>query len=318
MLDFLVRRYANFFHFVSHLAEIPLHPYRQAWLEETGCLTKTEEDFLFEFTQLMKRYPIDTKPPEKGYEHFLQKPFTLFDDECVWEEVQKWVDHPSDFETIKQIFAILEPRFERVWQNDQPLLESWKNELHQFIPLDVHVSIAKVLHSFHQSVSTGEKLEVYLLFSLESRLGGSGEIGVDRITLHCSRVPRNTWGYGHVLWTLYHEWTHTFQWDYLLGLILDFVREVDETDFSQSKAAQETGGLIGFFIEALARIVASYIIRQYYPQVVGNSPGSQLNKPQEVALDHLVAEYINGKKPVDMDFLREFWSISYAVNYDVL
>lgn len=317
-LDFLVRRYANLFHFVSHLAETPSHPYRRLWLQETGHLTEAEEEALSGFTQLMKRYPIDAKPSENGHDRFLQKPFTLFDDEYVWEEVQKWVDTPSDFELTKRIFASLELRFERVWKNDQPLLENWKKELRQLIPLDIHARIAEDLHLFHQSLSTGERLKVYLLFSLENRLGGSAEVGVDRITLHCSRVPQNAWGHDTVLWTLYHEWTHTFQWDHSLGLILDFVKEVDKIGFNQSKAARETGGLIGFFVEALARVVGSYVLRQYYHQIAINSPGGQTTRPQEIALSHLVGEYIGDKKPVDVKFLKKFWEISRDADYDVL
>jgi len=125
----------------------------------------------------------------------------------------------------------------------------------------------------HQSTSTGMLLEVYLLFSLETQFGGSAEVGADCITLHCSRAPKNALGYGHVLWPLYHEWAHTFQWDYLLGLILDFVQEIDE------QAAQETGGSIGFFIEALARLVGSYLFRKYYPEIAKNAPGGEPTKP---------------------------------------
>ncbi len=227
-LNFLVRHHANFFHFVQHLAETPPHPYRQAWLQETGCLTEAEKTALSDFTQLIKHYPIDTKPPEKGHERFLQKPFTLFNYQRVWEEVRKWVDTPGDFELTRRIFTALEPRFEKVWQKDKLLLEGWKNELHQLIHLDVHARIAEDLHLFHQSILTGKRLEVYLLFSLETQFGGSAEVGADCITLHCSRAPKNALGHGHILWTLYHEWTHTFQWDYLLGLILNFVKEIDE------------------------------------------------------------------------------------------
>jgi len=272
-LNFLVRRHANFFHFVNHLAETPPHPYRQVWLQETGYLTKAEGIALSDFTHLMRRYPIDTKPPEKGHERFLQKPFTLFNYQRVWEEVRKWVDTPGDFELTKRIFMVLETRFEKIWQKDKLLLEGWKNELHQLIPLDVHARIAEDLRLFHQSTSTGMRLEVYLLFSLETQFGGSAEVGADCITLHCSRAPKNALGYGHVLWPLYHEWAHTFQWDYLLGLILDFVQEIDE------QAAQETGGSIGFFIEALARLVGSYLFRKYYPEIAKNAPGGEPTKP---------------------------------------
>jgi len=312
-LNFLVRRYANFFHFVNHLAETPQNPYRQAWLQETGDLTKAEEIALSNFTQLVKRYPIDTKPPEKGHERFLQKPFALFGDKQIWEKIRKWVDTPGDFELTRRIFTALEPRFEKIWKTDKPLLEYWKTTLPQLIPLDIHRRISEDLHLFHRSTSTGERLEVYLLLSLETQFGGSAEIGADCITLHCSRAPQNAWGYGHVLWTLYHEWTHTFQWDYLLGLILDFVKEIDE------KAAQETGGSIGFFIEMLARLVGSYLFRKYYPEIAKNGPGGgEPIKPQEITLSHLVGEYIENKKPVDMQFLKEFWLVSCDANYDVL
>jgi hypothetical protein len=318
-LNFPVRRHANFFHFIQHLAETPPHPYRQVWLQETGDLTKVEETALSDFTHLMKRYPIDAKPPEKGNERFLQKPFTLFDDEQVWEEVRKWVDTPGDFELTKQIFAALEYRFEKIWEKDKPLLESWKTTLRQLIPLDIHARIAEDLHLFHCSTSTGERLDVYLLFSLKSQFGGSAEVGADCITLQCSRAPKNAWGYGHVLWTLYHEWTHTFQWDYLLGLILDFVKEIDETDFNRSKAVREMGGSIGFFIEALARLVGSYLFKKHYSQIAKNGPGgSEPTEPQEIILSHLLGEYIEDKKPVDIQFLKEFWRVSCDANYDVL
>ncbi|MBI1929755.1 hypothetical protein HYR99_36585 [Candidatus Poribacteria bacterium] len=317
-LGFPVRHYANFFHFVSHLAETPPHPYRQVWLQETGVLTQAEEAALSDFNRLMKQYPIDSKPPEKGHERFLQKPFTHFEDEQVWEEVRKWVDTASDFEGIKRIFATLEPRFEEIWKKEQPLLEGWKKELRQLIPLDVHARIAEDLHVFHQSISTGEQLDVYLLFSLEYRFGGSAEVGADSITLQCSRAPRDAWGHNLVLWTLYHEWTHNFQWEYLLGLILDFVKEIDEADFSRSEAAQETGGLIGFFIEGLARLVGSDVYRRHYPSIAKSSSNSQLDKPQKILLNHLIGEYLKSKKPVDVKFLKEFWRISRDANYDVL
>jgi ubiquinone/menaquinone biosynthesis C-methylase UbiE/predicted RNA-binding Zn-ribbon protein involved in translation (DUF1610 family) len=132
-ISFPVRRYANFFHFVHHLAATPPHPYRQMWLQETGYLTTVEEIALSDFTQLMKRYPIDVKPPEKGHERFLQKPFTLFDDGSVWEEVQKWVDDSADYELIKRIFIVLENRFEKIWKREQPLLADWREELCQLI-----------------------------------------------------------------------------------------------------------------------------------------------------------------------------------------
>lgn len=312
-LDFFVRRHANFFHFVSHLAHTPSHPYRIAWLKETGSLNEAEEKALKDFTQLMKRYPFDEIPPER----YLQKPFTWFEKEHVWEEVWKWVDTPSDFEQIKQIFATLEPRFEKIWKSDQPLLVGWEKELRRLIPLDVHARVAQDLHMFHQSVTTGENLDVYLLFSLSSQQGGSAVVGTDRITVQCSKAPKNDWGHDRVLWTLYHEWTHNFQWDYLYPLIKDFAKEIDATEFNQSKAARESEDLIGFFIEVLARWIGSYIYRRHYPQIQ-DSFGIQPSQPQQLALRNLVVKYIEGKKPVDVKFLSEFWQISRDANYDVL
>jgi hypothetical protein len=77
------------------------------------------------------------------------------------------------------------------------------------------------------------------------------------------------------------------------------------------------GGSIGFFIEMLARLVSSYLFRKYYPEIAKNGPGgSEPTEPQEIKLSHLVGDYIEDKKPVDIQFLKEFWRISRDADYD--
>jgi len=315
-VQFLVQRYANLFHFVSHLAEMPVHPYRDAWIHDTGPLTANEEAALSDFRDLIKRYPIDPKPPE-GSGRFLQRPFTLYGDVDVWETVRQWVDDEKDCALAQRIFSIFEPRFKGLWKREEPLLKAWKDALPNLICRIGHARIARDLASFHRAVSSiGESLRVYLVMSLEFRLGGSSEVGPDAVIVHCSRVPHTKWGNAHVLWTLYHEWTHTFQWDYLLPMILDFAGEEHNAEAEGAKPVLEQGGLIGYLFEAYARLVGSYLFRREYPELAGSSPAKFL-RVQDKALFDLVRGYVEEHRPVDQSFMLEFWRIARGVSFEV-
>ena len=317
-IDCHAHRLANLYHFINHLAESPTHPYRRAWEDETGALTPAEQGHLDQFRAVHGPYGIDDKPPVPDEERFLQKPFTWpAEEEDAWIAVRDWVDSHAHFADVAQVFDAFRPRFERVWRDDAPRLADWSATLPRLVQRDSHAAIAAALAALHLSEQTASRLDVYLLLSTADRSGGSAELGADAVTVHCSRIAQDAAGRDRVLWTLYHKWTHTFQWGPMLDRVLEFAPTVDDSDFMRSRAACAMPGVVGFTIEVLARVVGSYCYRRWYPHLAVHARSNLASRPQDRALWTLVDEYVHRQRAIDEEFLARFWVICAAAGYEV-
>ena len=317
-IDCHAHRLANFYHFISHLAESPTHPYRRAWADGTGDITPAERRHLGRFRAVHDSYGIDDKPPVPGEERFLQKPFTWpAEEEDGWLAIRDWVDSDAHFAELAQVFGAFRSRFERVWRDDAPRLADWSAMLPRLVQRDSHAAIAAALARLHLSEPTASRLDVYLLLSTADRSGGSAELGADAVTVHCSRIAQDADGRDRVVWTLYHEWTHTFQWGPMLDRVLGFATTVEDSDFMRSRAARAMPGVVGFIIEVLARVVGSDCYRRWYPRLAVHARSDLASRPQDRALWTLVDEYVRKGRAIDQEFLTRFWAIGAAAGYEV-
>lgn len=200
-IQFKISQTANFWHFVSNLVgwhdSVRLY-YRDYWLEQTGPLTKAEDECLKELEDFFRKYTYG--------ENYWGKVLLLVG-ENVWEKVgQKFT--ADETALLKKVFNVFSSRFKKIWDIDRDLLELWKTRLEKTSSRFAKKDIVRDLNAFFNSGPSLEKATVLLLLC-DKRInpaGGGANLGKGYLTLEVSRADvdavRPAW---LIFW---HEITH--------------------------------------------------------------------------------------------------------------
>ncbi|MGE5579056.1 MAG: hypothetical protein ACM3WU_03340 [Bacillota bacterium] len=171
------RRHACQFFFVNnmsgwHFACFP--HYNEAWIQETGPLTKEETEALEAFADIAREY---------GYgPDWLGRPFVAApSEEQALTDTEQLIG-AAYAETLKDVLEVMEPRFARIWAADEPRLIALSHRIEA--PLQSEgmaraVAVAERLYGTQLS-----DLEVLLVLSRGRRsISGGANEGPGRIIL---------------------------------------------------------------------------------------------------------------------------------------
>lgn len=205
--NFIISRWANFYFFVQNLSEWHFSNrkgYNIFWRKRLGVFSQEEENAIKEFKKIRTKYP-DTKS-------FFEKSFFLLEDE--------------PFKKLKEnIFSLLQNKFEVLYRRELDLLEKWKKKLDKVANNKGDINtILDFLNILYKTAINQKKIDVYLLFSTPTGLGGGANIDDQSISLEISNYPiqkiRDPLG---IIW---HEIIHlVFQGKYFHPLLRKFFKD---------------------------------------------------------------------------------------------
>lgn len=195
-----INRTANLFHFVSNLTDWHFSmrkSYREEWMNETGPLGNSEEQALKELVILFKKYNFG--------ENYWGKVFLNTPDQKVWQIAKKtfW----GDADKFKKLIHIIDPRFEKIWQKDEPKLNYWRDELkntEKYLPSAKIVDDLNVL--FGSQVNEDATININLLLSSSFGCGGGASTSNRSIEIELSRMPLNR--FKNIWSIIWHELIH--------------------------------------------------------------------------------------------------------------
>ncbi|MGB9847647.1 MAG: hypothetical protein ACPLKV_00260 [Minisyncoccia bacterium] len=206
--NFRISKLANFYFFVSNLCEWHFScrkDYNTLWLKQTGQLKPNEFEILQKFKTICQKYGFTSSDFNKT--KYLGKYFYLYPEKQCFKKLQANVEK-NEFELIKQVFQIFEPRFNKIWlKNKNPrsitLLKNelqknnWKNLLK-----DVELIFGK----------SNQKINIIVIFSPLKGEGvtaaGSAILDFKNIILELPQLKNNSWEMDYSIGVFAHELAH--------------------------------------------------------------------------------------------------------------
>lgn len=214
--EFKISKLANQFFFISNLSEwhFSCRPsYNKKWLKITGPLSKAEKNALAEFKKIITKYGF-TRKREKDKSKYLGQIFFLYSKKESWEKLGKFVKK-TEFKKIKEIFKILQPRFNKIW-NDRfekiliVQVKYLKNYLNNPKNNRLFDDLKKIL-------GNEKSPQEFTVIAIASPLKGDGitaaggaNIGDKHITLEIPILKNNSWEFEYSIGILAHEIGHIF------------------------------------------------------------------------------------------------------------
>ena len=285
----IVSKSANFYFFIQNLSEWHFSnrkDYNVLWREELGQFSPEEEVAIKRLKDVHLRYPFGKL--------YLGRYFFL--DENPWVALEQEISQ-EDFNELRNIFSLLENKFNLFWEKELPLLLEWYKELTSKIndasltePL---VNLLKIIFSTPPSESD---IRISLLPSSPIHTGGGANIDKKNISLEISRYPLEE--ANHAMSLIWHETIHLcFQKQYFLPLV--------EAQFPNDRQKSD--------------LVNEVAIRSLFPRgILGirlfkNKPGNRLmnmTDPQQTTeILNLTKEYIDNKKIFDSEYIKRMTEI---------
>jgi hypothetical protein len=150
---------ANLFHFISNLTNwhFSVRPsYKKYWIEKTGELTDLDREWLAKAENLFKKYTYGDK--------FWGTVFLRRPEEDVWQVAENTFGQ-TDTKRFKEIADYFTPRFEKIWNEEESLLNEWitllKESKDKYLKDDL-VSDLNTLFSTKPDLSNGVKVVVLM------------------------------------------------------------------------------------------------------------------------------------------------------------
>lgn len=290
-------------------------------------MSDKEKQALKRLAKLLIKYHFSSGTTGPGQlSRFLGIPFTIYPDKVVWEKVKGWVE-PDEFSTLQEVFGVCDPRFEKIWTEEEPKLISWKAALVEELAKKKYDNLEKDLEAFFNQKPKYSNIDVYLLINAVGS-GGGANIGPGRVTLELTALPTDMTL--EALNVLYHEATHlAFEYGYYQELLEEFLRS-SKDKFSEKHAFFKSGrGLRSITGEAITTslLPEGYLANKYFGSDTSKKVERLLGKNFEkvtrdkgddfgiyrlfaaVKLFPVVKDYIENKKPVDKEYLQAVWKV---------
>lgn len=288
--QFIISRWANFYLFVSNLSEWHFSArknYNITWREELGKFSDEEENALKQFKEIRQNYNASKTFFEEAF-FIAGNPFNI---------LQKNLPI-TEYDIIKQIFNVLENKFNILYNKDLSLLENWQEGLTKAMDNSSTVSgISNVLSTLY-NVSTPEKeISVYMLLSGDKQTGGGANIDDKSISIEVSRYPLQI--INHALGIIWHEIIHlVFEKQYFKNLIEQYYPNLEKQGINIREIT-------------IALLFPRGILGQ---KLLNNAPPgpSYLGKlsHQSNNLFSLMAQYINQNKKLDISYIDNIIAVA--------
>ena len=328
MLEFKFHytKIANLFHFISNLTEWHFScrkNYNKMWLEKTGPLKNGEKQALRKMRKLLGRYGFSRERREDP-SRFLGIPFIVHSD---WGKVEEWVE-PDEFLTLKDVFEVFEPRFEKIWMEEEPKLANWKTALVEELTKRKYDNLEKDLETFFNQKPKFSNIDVYLLMGVAKSSGGGANIGPGRVTLEPTGLSTDL--APEMLNVLYREATHlVFEREYYQNLLKQFLKSTKDKFSEKHAFSNSERGPRTIIKEAVTTslLPEGYLANKYFGADIFKRVERVLGKNFEkvakgekddfgawrlfaaAKLFPLVKDYIENKKPVDRVYLQKVWEV---------
>ncbi|MDD4762053.1 MAG: hypothetical protein PHZ25_03475 [Candidatus Pacebacteria bacterium] len=280
---FTVNKLANFYFFIQNLSEWHFSnrkDYNVLWCNKVGELSLKEKDVLQQLKEIHSRHSFG-----KSY---LGKYFFLKQD--PWMNLGRELPE-EDFKKIKDVFYVLEGKFDLLWNEELPLLKRWEKEL-QIKANDPLISkyVIDILNALFNIKVAKSKIGVYLLFSSEEHTGGGANINKKNVTIEVSRYPVEN--IEHVLGIIWHETIHLrFQNKHFFSLVLKQTHDRKK-----------------------ANLINEIVISSLFPRgilgvrIFKNKPAHKLAEEvdsiQTIKILNLTKEYVDKKKSLDKNYIE--------------
>lgn len=311
---FSYQKTSSLFHFIENLSEWHYSCRlgdNKEWLAQTGELMPEEKDALGKMRLLLQKY---------GYgEKFLGIPFITTFEESVWTEVKKWAE-PDEYKNLQTIFQIFTPRFEIIWQKEEPKLRVWEKRLEELDGQGSRDNQIKDLDTFFNIKVQSRTVKVCLLVNAsEKGGGGNANVGDQTVTLDCSSMDIAL--AERIYSVLWHETIHlVFEKEQLNPILRDFLKEKGNF-LLQTALGQILKSPTALLKEAIVTAVEAYLAKAYLNLDVEEEQRGKLGvnfeavkaKPKNYRLWYIyasqkllpaVADYIQQKRSVDKEFLQ--------------
>lgn len=306
--QYQISKTANLFHFISNLVNwhhsVRPH-YKRLWLEKTGALTDEDNIKLEQAKRLFQKYDFRSGD-------YWGKTFLDTQEELVWSKAKE-VFLKEDCQSFEELAEHFNQRFEKVWQEDYPLLEQWSQKLGETEKHIPQAEIINILNSFFpDKLNSDETIKINLLLNPANQ-GSPGGANTSRfsIEMEVSHTPENQ--VKHVWSVIWHELIHKL-WQ---------KRTFGEMNHNLVKKLKIESPIKGIANEGLAKemITDAFVPHGYIRQVTLQSKGikthiknrlhkmksSQLNMLQirylsVINLTSLVKQYVGENREIDQDF----------------
>lgn len=184
MIKFNVRvsKIANHYFFIQNLSEWHSRNKRKSnryWIRQYGSLSRNEKFALRSFKKLRRRYPSTRSIFDRAF----------FSTTLPWETLKNKLSK-KEFDQMKNIFHLFNPRFETLYSNQKHRLFLWKKKLGQSLDRSSTTpSIIQILNQLYSTRVSKEKVTIYLIFSSPLEVGGGANIDDRSLSLEISSLP---------------------------------------------------------------------------------------------------------------------------------
>lgn len=312
IIKYKISKTANFWHFVSNLVSwhdsVRLY-YRDYWLDQTGPLTQIEEKYLEKLKIFFSRYTY-------GKNYWGQ--VLLLGNDNNWEKTRQSFT-ASEVTLLTKASEVFYPRFKKIWDIDQHLLQIWKTRLGKTSQKFVTESLIQDLNIFFNFKQPQKKMTVFLLMCEKRNdpAGGGANLGKGYLTLEVSRADYDAI---RPAWLLFwHELTHNL-WQEGSSTYQKLRRNLSDQIKSE--------GMEGKILQIpISRIINEVVVDSLFPkgylakkhfdfpiESIFNRFGEGEEKQFKVEdwhyyfayfLKDLAKDYIENAKPIDTEFFQE-------------
>ncbi len=302
--EYAVNRTANLFHFISNLTDWHFSVrkrYKEKWLQQTGKLTDKEKECLFKIVKLFKKYTFG--------KNYWGKVFLTKSDDEVWKEAEKVFG--QDAMKFKKMSDVFQKRFDLIWDGKKNRLEKWQKLLEKTEKIFINKDLIEDLNVLFGVIpEIEENIQINLLLGGP---GGGANTTKYNIEMEVSNLSENEvkriWA---VIW---HELIHKF-WETgeYKQMIYDFSKEIDSElvkGIPNHIVIKEmiTSSLLpwGYFRKKYFKTDTNEYIKQSLRnlETKGEKRLSYFTFLAALKMESLVKEYIEGKKKIDVHFLKK-------------
>ncbi|MCR4284386.1 MAG: hypothetical protein NUV64_03710 [Parcubacteria group bacterium] len=286
--EFRISKWANFYYFVQNLSEWHFSnrkDYNIFWREKLKSFSKDEESVLEKFKEIRFKYPKTKSCFERAF----------FLSESPFEELNKCLSE-REYLTMKEIFNVLEDKFDALYKEDEVLLKKWKDALsEESNDKNLIIKILSILKILYKSNIDTQEVSVTLLFSTPEHIGGGANIDRNMISLEVSRYPIEN--INQAIGIIWHEIIHLMFQERYFSLLLDYFKEDEQVaDLVNELTAGSLfpNGILGI------RILKNKPSTQLLPQVT---------KGQTIMIINLAKEYVEKGSQLDRNFINRLIDI---------
>jgi hypothetical protein len=284
--NILINKQANFYFFIQNLSEWHFSnrkDYNIFWHGKFSKFSAQEERALKQFKEIRQRY----KP---GRTHF---EIAFFSAKNPWRVLKNNLS-AEEYAVIKEIFELLQDKFEIIYKKDLPLLVRWKEVLNNKINSQLFLgSVINLLSLLFNTPPSEKEITIYLLLSAPGHTGGGANIDEKSVSIEISRYLLNK--INQEIGIIWHETIHlAFQNQYFFPLLLE--------QFLNSRQSAE--------------LVNEVVIGSLFPKgilgvrLLNNKPASKLipnvSSEQTIKILNLTKEYVDKKNLLTKSILKKY------------